>query len=368
MNFVQSVKGVIFNGVAATERLITNHGPSSLGEIKNFLLLQYPSALGTAIHATPLVPALRHAVPGCRIAVAAGGFGLNVFRLNPGIDHVIETPNPLHDFKGAVATLRRQKLFDGAPYITVTSTGNERTIVALQAVLSGAALRVGFTVTPELYRVPLTYNRSLSQIANNLRIVGALGHGSRHFEPEMFFGDQDLDDARTTLAHSGVQRGQPVVVFITQTSVTQRKGWRVERFRGVARFLTERYGAHILFVGTSAEAAAIDELRGGLDFPTTSVAGKTSLSQLAALMSLCNVGLTLDTGPMHIGRAVGLPMAIIAPAWSPPVEWLPVGNPRFRILKNADMLSAPPDYIIDEVTVEEVTEALADLIACYSVR
>ncbi len=365
MNLVQSAKEVFFSGVAATERLITNQASSSLREMKNFLLLQYPSALGTAIHATPLIPALRHAVPGCRIAVAAGGFGLNVFRLNPGIDHLIETPNPLRDLKGAVTTLRGRKLFDGSPYVTVTSTGNERTKVALQTVLSGAATRVGFTVVPQLYRVPLSYDRSLSQIANNLRIIEALGHASQHFEPEMFFSDQDLDDARSTLACGGVKQGQPVVVFVTQTSVTQRKGWRAERFREAARFLTAKYGAHILFVGTASEAAAIDELSGALDFPTTSVAGKTSLSQLAALMTLCQAGLTLDTGPLHIGRAVGLPMVIIAPAWSPPIEWLPVGDPRFRILKNADMPLAPPDYIIDEVTVEEVKEALTDLIVCY---
>jgi ADP-heptose:LPS heptosyltransferase len=121
----------------------------------------------------------------------------------------------------------------------------------------------------------------------------------------------------------------------------------------------------VLFVGTAAESAAIDELRGGLTFRTTNVAGKTTLRQLAAIMSLCNVGLTLDTGPMHIGRAVGLPMVIIAPAWSPPVEWLPLGNEMFRILKNADMPSAPADYIIDEVSVAEVTSALDELLTRY---
>jgi len=43
------------------------------------------------------------------------------------------------------------------------------------------------------------------------------------------------------------------------------------------------------------------------------------------------------------------------------VEWLPVGDPRFRILKNADMPVATPDYIIDEVSVEEVNTALMEL-------
>ena len=56
---------------------------------------------------------------------------------------------------------------------------------------------------------------------------------------------------------------------------------------------------------------------------------------------------------------------LIAPAWSPLIEWLPIGNPRYRILKNADMTACPPDYVIDEVSVEEATAALDNLVADY---
>jgi ADP-heptose:LPS heptosyltransferase len=368
LNLVRAVKRGIFSRVAAVERLMHkgNAGHAvALGEVRNFLLLQHSAALGTAIHATPLIPALREAVPDCRIAVAASGFSLDLLRQNPGVDWLIETPSPLHDLKGAVRVLRQRNPFSGTIYAALTSVGNERTRVAAQAVLSGAALRVGFTLVPQMYRVALEFDPALSQIANNLRIVEALGHSSRHFEPQMFYSDSEVAGARETLADGGLQQGQPVAVFVTQTSVTQRKSWRSERFRAAAEFLAKQYGAHILFVGTAAESAAIDALRGGLAFATTSVAGKTSLPQLAALMSLCSVGLTLDTGPLHVGRAVGLPMVIIAPAWSPPIEWLPLGNDRFRILKNADMASAPADYIIDEVSVDEVTTALTDLLTRY---
>ena len=368
MSLVRNVKGGVFFGVAALERLVNYGGAAYSGplrEIKDFLLLQYPSALGTAVHATPLIPALRNAVPGCRIAVAANGFALDVFRNNPGIDCLIETANPLKDLKSAVRTLRQELPFRGTTYATLTSTGNERTLIAMQALLSGASVRVGFTVVPGMYRVPLAFDGALSQIANNLRIVETLGHSPIHSEPEIFYSETDLATAHETLALGGVEKGQPVAVFVTQTSVTQRKAWRAERFRAAAEFLREQYGAYVLFVGTAAESAAIDELRGGLTFRTTNVAGKTTLRQLAAIVSLCNVGLTLDTGPMHIGRAVGLPMVIIAPAWSPPVEWLPLGNEMFRILKNADMPSAPADYIIDEVSVAEVTSALDELLTRY---
>ncbi|RSL14793.1 ADP-heptose:LPS heptosyltransferase [Edaphobacter aggregans] len=364
MALVQTVKGSIFSSVAAAERLVSNGiAATPLHQIKHFLLLQYPRALGTAIHATPLIPALRHAVPDSRIVVASSGFATEVFRNNPGVDHLFATPSPLDDLKSAVQSLRQQNPFKAIPYAVITSTGNERTRVTAQALLSGSPLRVGFTLAPQLYRVPLSFDPTLSQIANNLRIIESLGHPSQHFEPQVFFTAEDLAGAQQTLADAGVQPGQPVAAFITQTSVTQRKSWRSERFRAAATFLAEHYGAHILFIGTAAESPAIDELRNPLPFPTISVAGKTKLPQLAALLSLCRVGLTLDTGPMHIGRAVGLPMVIIAPAWSPPIEWLPVGDTRFRILKNADMPTATPDYIIDEVTIDDVKAALTSLLA-----
>ena len=365
MGVGKTIKAATFRGAMLAER--TLGGPATqvpLGKIKNFLLLQHSTALGAVVHATPLVAALGRAVPGCRIVVAASGMAVEVFRNNPGIERVITTPSPLKDLWGAARALREAKPFQGATFATITSVANERTRVALSALMAGAGNRVGFALAPELYRAALQLDCKSSLIANNLRIITALEHEpiSGGVEPQVFFGDEDRKFARRTLQDAGVQDSQTVAVFVTQTSVSQRKSWRAERFRAAAEFLYFRYGAHILFVGTEAESNAINTIREGLPFPTTSVAGKSNLTELSALLSVCDIGLTLDTGTMHLGRAVGLPMVIIAPAWSPPVEWLPVGDPRFRILKNLDMAVPAPDYVIDEVSVDEATEALADLL------
>ena len=156
--------------------------------------------------------------------------------------------------------------------------------------------------------------------------------------------------------------GRPLAVLVTQTSVTQRKSWRAERFVAVAQALREQYGMNLLLVGAGSERETVAGLAQQIGAQAQSVAGETSLPQLAALLSLCRVGVTLDTGTMHIGRAVGLPMVIIAPAWSPPLEWLPLGDPHFIILKNLELATAPADYIIDEVSVEEVLAGLKQLL------
>jgi ADP-heptose:LPS heptosyltransferase len=359
------IKGTGFSAIAAVERGFGTGGSGEreLSSFRNFLLVQHARALGTVVHATPLIPALREAMPDGRIVVAASGFALEVLRNNPGIERLIETPSPLGDWRSAARVMRRENPFGADDFVIVTPVGNDRTRIALQTLFAGAGARVGFTQVPALYRAAFEFDYAKSQIENNLAIVPALGHPVRHFEPQMFFAAADVDWAERMLVESGALRGQVVAAFVTQTSVTQRKSWRKERFQAAAEFLIERYGAHIVFVGTEAEAAAIDDLRKGIPQRTGSFAGKTNLLQMAALLSLCDVGLTLDTGTMHVGRTVGLPMVILAPAWSPPLEWLPLKNPRYRILKNAEMVVCPPDYVIDEVSVDEVTDALRGLLA-----
>ena len=360
MSLKQTAKHIAFATLAALER----NDSTPLSGIHNFLILEHASALGTVLHATPLIPALRAAVPDARIVIAASGFGLEVFRGNPGVTTVLPTPNPTKQLRGSASQLRNALPLD-QPFATLTPVGNERSAISLSTLIAGAKSRVGHTLTPELFRAPLAFDFSRSQITNNLRIVEALGHPvPAHIEPQIFFSQQHLAEAQSLLS-SSFDPTRPLAVLVTQTSPTQRKSWRTERFAAAAQHLIDKHNAQLVFVGTEAERPAIERIRRQLRGEVWNLAGKTNLLQLAALLSLCAIGLTLDTGTMHVGRAVGLPMVIIAPAWSPPIEWLPVDNPRYMILKNLTTPAATDDYIIDEVSVDEVTASLDDLMRRY---
>ena len=349
-----------------------------LADIRNFLLLQYPLALGTAIHATPLIAAIHAAIPDARVSAAASGFALEILRNNPGLERLISTPSPLRELLPAANAIRRANVFGRERYAVLLTTGNERSRVILSALLAGAPTRVGFTLLPELAAAHLHFDARLSQIANNLRILEALGHGPALLdqlqsnpsliEPQVFPSSDEVNAAHQLLHEQGIDESKPIAVFITQTSPTQRKSWREDRFRAVAESLHHTHSMQIVFAGTASEAPAIEALRAGLSFHTASVAGQTQLLELSAILGLADIALTLDTGPMHLARAMRLPMVIIAPAWSPAVEWLPLNNPRARILKNLDLPTAPDDYIIDEVTVPEVEHHLNELLELYPPR
>lgn len=371
------IQTAAYLNLAVFERMV-HARPPALEDLRNFLLLQYPLALGTAVHATPLIAAIHAAVPDARVAAAASGFALEVLRGNPGLERLIATPSPLREWLPAANAIRRAKIFGREHYAVLLTTGNERSRILLASVLAGGVNRVGFTLVPELAEVPLRYDPRISQIANNLRLVEALGHGAMLLErleanpglmePRVFPSQEDVAAAHRLLREQGVDEARPIAVMITQTSPTQRKSWREDRFRAVAEMLRREYEMQLVFVGAAAESAAIDALRRGIASPTASVAGQTGLLELAAILGLADVAVTLDTGPMHLARAMRLPMVVLAPAWSPPVEWLPLGNPRAVILKNAEMDVAPPDYRIDEVSVEEVEAGLRQLLRLYPPR
>jgi ADP-heptose:LPS heptosyltransferase len=170
------LKSVAFVNLAELERIVHPRQPE-LSTIRNFLLLQYQTSLSAAIQATPLISALHAAIPDARVSAAASGIALDVLRGNPGLEQLVATPNPLHELLPAANAIRKAKIFGRERHAVLLTTGNEPSRVILAAVLSGSPTRVGFTLVPELASEYLHYDSRISEIANNLRIIEALGHG-----------------------------------------------------------------------------------------------------------------------------------------------------------------------------------------------
>lgn len=91
------------------------------------------------------------------------------------------------------------------------------------------------------------------------------------------------------------------------------KAWRPQHFGLALARLGIRWGGGLLFIGGPSEqqtvGAVIQAYRAaGGRHVIKNTAGQTSVPQAAALLSLCRVLLTNDTGPMHLAVAVGTPV------------------------------------------------------------
>jgi ADP-heptose:LPS heptosyltransferase len=89
------------------------------------------------------------------------------------------------------------------------------------------------------------------------------------------------------------------------------------------------------------------------------------VTELAALLAMSDAMVTLDTGTMHVGRAVKTPMVVLGPSWQRPIEWMPLSVANVRILRGEDRDTVPENYRLDEISAESVIAALEDLLGVY---
>jgi heptosyltransferase II len=128
----------------------------------------------------------------------------------------------------------------------------------------------------------------------------------------------------------------PLVGLVPGSNAPARR-WPAERFAELGGTLAAR-GHRVVVMGSAGEAGitarVAQETAGALD-----VGGRTDLQDLAALLSLCDLVVTNDTGSMHLAGAVGTATVSL---WgsSDPAEVRQVGAPDVRVT-GADLPCKP---------------------------
>ena len=83
------------------------------------------------------------------------------------------------------------------------------------------------------------------------------------------------------------------------------KSWPIARWAEVIRELREQYDANVVLTGGPGERELVREIAARLDAKPLTLAGETTLGQLAALFARCDLVIGGDSGPLHLAAAVG---------------------------------------------------------------
>ena len=332
---------------------------------RHVLVLENLLPLGCCVHLTPLYEAIKRSRPEVTVTVATRGLGLALLRHHAFIDHLIETPDPLTDTLSAARTLASELAKLGLqPDCTLTGASDQRTRIALLALLSRTGWRGGYNQAPQLYQRALKLDPKRSLIDNNLRLAALAACSTEHLEPRVFFSSVDMATAGA-LARESNPEAKPLLVLVTQNSGGQSTGWHTDRFVQVIRHAHEVLGCAVVYVGTAADTEAVEQIRQQAGGIGVSLTGNTSVTELTALLAMSDVAVSLDTGTMHLARAVGVPIVVLGPSWQKPIEWLPLGLPRARILRGVDRPDVPAGYRLDEIDAASVIAALTELLQLY---
>ena len=108
-----------------------------------------------------------------------------------------------------------------------------------------------------------------------------------------------------------IRPGQTLIGIHPGAAYGIAKCWPPERFRALAKVLLQDPNLFILFFGDAQSQNLVKEICAGLPERAINLAGATHLRQLACLIKNCDVLVTNDSGPMHVGVAVRTPVVAL---------------------------------------------------------
>jgi ADP-heptose:LPS heptosyltransferase len=142
------------------------------------------------------------------------------------------------------------------------------------------------------------------------------------------------------------------------------KLWPIDRFAAIADRISSQFGLSIVATGTDSEKDVIENLENLANVRVTNLAGRTSLTELAALLKNAKIVVSNDTGPGHIAAALGRPLVMIF-GRSNPIRLYPYGRPQcVAAVEPFDRGTAinndEPRYDINAVTLDDVFQKVCE--------
>lgn len=123
-----------------------------------------------------------------------------------------------------------------------------------------------------------------------------------------------------------------ILVAVSPGATFIHKVWPTDRYVQLCRELLARYDCRFMVVGIDADRQLGETLSGALGSRCMDMTGKTSVTQLAALLQLCRLFVGNDSGPAHMASAVGCPCVTVTSALDFPGIWEP-WNSRGRVAR-----------------------------------
>jgi len=279
---------------------------------------------------TPAVMALRKNYPKAHISILARPWVEPVFSGNPAVDEVISCGSTGRNSsifeKIVLARSLKNKEFDLALLFPNSFES------ALIAWLARIPRRVGYATDARrlILTLPVSVpedRRNRHEIFYYLNLVDHISRlrfntyeGSRKERTGLFLEvpAQGNSGARQILTQMGLDQGVLLIGFNPGAAYGPAKCWPVERFVSLGKALVEHFkDCHILVFGTNKEVTVAEDICDPLGKKGHNLAGRTSLAEAMGLISRLDLLVTNDSGLMHVGAALGIPLVAIFGSTNP---------------------------------------------------
>jgi heptosyltransferase II len=263
-------------------------------------LVRLPNWLGDTVMALPTLRSLRDALPRAELW-CLGPWAVTILEGEPGIARRLASPRRV---SGRLAQARRlrQARFDLALILPNSFEA------ALAGWLSGARWRIGYGEGrgPLLTHALRSDADPVHQVSSYLRLLRPLGVDPSHTPPALGVDPARRAEARRLLSAIELPRGDPRVGLQLGAALGPAKLWPPTRIAELATRLDAR-GIRPVLLGSPESRGLADAVQAAAAVPIRSLVGQDRPALLPALLSELDALVAADSGPAHVGAAVGIP-------------------------------------------------------------
>jgi len=294
--------------------------------------------VGDVVMLSPALRALRGAFPSSHITLLCSKAGATVAPMLPGTDETIVHRALWQDVSGAfpfdpaaeqafIASLAARR-FDAA--FIFTSFSQSPFPPAYACYLAGIPQRFG--ESKEFGGSLLTVAAPplpdhVHQVDRNLHLLAAAGIPADGTQMELHIPPSAAARASELLTAAGIGAGVPFVALAPGASCDARR-YDTTRLAEAARLLVERTGLPIVVVGTAADTPAAEQILSAVrPGAAVSLAGATSVPELAAVICAASLLVTNNSGPLHLADAFGRPQVVLYSGTEFEEQWRPRHSP-----------------------------------------
>ena len=178
-----------------------------------------------------------------------------------------------------------------------------------------------------------------------LDLIRASGIDAKTRELSIQLNSKDIEWAKCFLSENNISKGSPIIGVLPGAGASwgadaKYRRWPRQRFVKLVDKMIENLSAQIILMGDVNEAELCSEIVNKWGSRVLPACGKTTIAQLGALLSLCDLAVLNDGGPLHLSVAVGIKTVSI---FGPVDERVygPFGNSEDHCVINSGILCRP---------------------------
>lgn len=354
------------------------NGSPTIRDCKNILLVQLGD-VGDVVLTTPTIRAVKDTYPDARVSILVfKPFG-TLLAADPNVYAVVESTrirgslfSRLQKFL-VFARVLRQMRYD---LVIDLRTGDRGAILSF---LTGAPARVGRQGVKKQFWHEILFTKIIRDLTEApppvhpgadqaLRVVREIGIDTADTTPKLFIAPDVQHRANEILAEAGVIPGADMVT-INPFSRWKYKEWSNKKWGEVIDQIWDAYRISAVLIGSPEEEAGCQEIVSGREGYAFNLAGKTTLGQLAAVISMSSLHLGVDSAAPHIAAALDTPTVTI----HGPTDWRAwrVVNDRHKVVSstmgcvpcnNVGCEGSGKSRCLDELAAEPVFRAAQELL------